>query len=74
MEFYLNLRADRKNFLIVTPAGDGLAHIVADAMTDAEIDEIVAGCDYSDALQLSALAVGESCRLSGSDVVILRIS
>jgi len=71
-EFYVNLDATKKNFLVVTKLGDGRAHIVQDCKTDDELAEI---CDYWEYNQLSGLEVGQSCDCSDiRDCFVIRIS
>jgi hypothetical protein len=70
-EFYCNIDATRKNYLIISPVRGGRVHIVTDAKTDDELAE-VAG--YGDCNALSSLAVGASCVSVDGDFVAVRIA
>ena len=70
-EFYCNIDATRKNYLIISPERDGRVHIEKDAKTDDELGELA---DYNDFVAVSSLAIGESCTMFDGCAVVVRIA
>ena len=70
-EFYCNIDATRKNYLVISPERDGRVHIMADAKTDDELAEIAGYGDYN---AISALAIGASCMSVDGDFMVIRIA
>ena len=70
-EFYLNVDATRKNYIIISPEHDGRVHVEHDCKTDEELGEMA---DYSDFVAVSSLEVGESCPMCDGCAIVVRIA
>ena len=70
-EFYCNIDATRKNYLIISPERDGRVHIQRNAKTDDELEEVA---DYNDFVAVSSLGIGESCAMCDGCAIVVRIA
>lgn len=62
----------RKNFLVINCL-NGYIEVTHDAKTDEEIDDD-GTLDYSDAISMGLLEVGESFRIADGSCIVVRVS
>ena len=69
---FFTLDDGRKNFLVVYTWEPGRIEVAHDAKTDDELADAVT--DFFDYNAISALEVGQSCKLSDGWRIVLRVS
>lgn len=77
MEAFINIEANKRNYILISPGACGRVWIETLAVSFSDsIPDLIGGAEvsYQTQNEIDILGVGDSCRIDDSEAVVVRIN